>query len=119
MALTPSAFLNLSGIAPVTTTDLNSDSSNARYDVGGLAWARDAFGPKIFRYGQNRSGSSMAQGSLASSCGGTDAQLALTNITSGSTTTAVKAASMTAGKNVGGLLYVLDVGTVEGGATES
>lgn len=112
------AFLGLAGIAPVTAADLNSNSSTAKYDTGGLAWMRDKFGPRVFKYVQNRSGSAKAQGELSSSVGGVDGQTSAGTITGGSTTTAITS-GLTANVHVGGLLQILDNADSPGAAPEA
>jgi hypothetical protein len=110
--------LNLASLTPVSSPDLNSDKSTPIYTKGGLTFMQDAFGPKIFRYGHNRSGSVQAQSELASRVGDANGVKAVTDITSGTTLSATKVGAWTADLEVGALFYVFDNDDSAGAAPE-
>jgi hypothetical protein len=110
--------LNLSHIAPVGVEDLNRNTSSPKYKPGGMAWMEDAFGMRLFRYGQNRSGATQAQSTLASRVGNADATTVIDNITSGTTTSATKVGGWTANIHVGSMCYVFDNADAAGAAPE-
>lgn len=107
-------FLNLGHIGPIAQRDLNSDDSVAVMRPGAYSFMVDDFGPRVFQYGRNVSGSAMAQGDLVSRV----ADVAISNITAGTTTSATKSGGFTANKHYGMLLYVQDNADSAGAAPE-
>lgn len=107
-------FLNIGHLVPAGVSDLNGDDATAKSQPGVCSYLVDAFGPKIFMYGRNVAGSAMTKGALCSRL----ADVAVSNITSGSTTSATKAASWTANKHAGEILYVQDNDDSAGAAPE-
>jgi len=95
-------------------SDFNGDDSTPKERGGRYAYVVDGFGTRIFMYCRNLKSTALAFGSLASRI----ADAASSNIDSGSTTTAVKAATWTAGKNVGQLLFITDNDDSAGAAPE-
>lgn len=110
----PNSFLHLSHLQGIGQDDLNGDHATAKVRPGLYSYVTDAFGTRIFLYGRNVSGSIMAQGDLMRRL----ADVAVSNITSGTTTSATKAASWTANKHVGEMLYVQDNDDSAGAAPE-
>lgn len=110
----PNAFLHLGHIQGLGSDDLNGDHSTPKVRPGQYSFVVDAFGPRVFMYGRNTSGSIIAQGELMRRL----ADVAVSNITSGTTTSATKAASWTANKHLGEMLYVQDNDDSAGAAPE-
>ncbi len=108
------SFLNLGHLQGMGTDDLNGDSATPKVRPGVFSYAVNAFGPVVYMYARNVIGSTAVQGELMSRM----ADVALTNITSGTTTSATKAASWTANKHVGEILYVQDNDDSAGAAPE-
>lgn len=107
-------FLNLGHITAVGHRDLNTDDQDPKMHPGMTSYVVDAFGPRVFMYGRNTSGAAQAIGALVSRL----ADVAVNNITSGTTVSATKAASWTADKMVGCLLQVVDNDDSAGAAPE-
>ncbi len=110
----PNSFLSLGHLQGIGTDDLNGDSATAKVRAGSYSYAVNAFGPVIYMYCRNTSGSIMDQGDLMSRL----ADVSLTNITSGTTTSATKASAWTADKHLGEILYVQDNDDSAGAAPE-
>ncbi len=110
----PNSFLQLGHLQGMGTDDLNGDSATAKARPGVYSYAVDGFGPKVFMYARNTKGSAMVQGELTSRL----ADVAITNLDSGTTTAALKAASWTANKHVGEILYCQDNDDSAGAAPE-
>lgn len=108
------SFLQLGHLQGIGQEDLNGDSATAKVRPGVYSYAVDGFGMRIFQYIRNTSGSIIAQGELMSRL----ADVAVSNLTSGTTTSAVKAAAWTADKHVGEMLYVQDNDDSAGAAPE-
>lgn len=92
----PNSYLRLGMITLIGVEDLNGDFSPARsvgYRPGQIFIGVDAFGPKIFNYIRNLSGSAFAQGDVVRKV----AVLVVSNITSGTVTSATKVAAYTLG----------------------
>lgn len=89
--------------------------------VGGrvLYWKDGGLGPVFFKLCQNRSGSAMAHGELVSNPGGNPGVASISNIDSGSTTHATKAAGFTANQNEGAVCWVMDNASSAGAAPEN
>lgn len=110
--------INLAGIVPVGHEDLNSDSSTQRAKPGSYAFMLDGFGPRIFRYGQNRSTSTLGLGSLASRVGDNNGATSAGTLASPFATTHVGTSGLTANKHVGSIFYVTDDAGAAGAAPE-
>ena len=111
----PDSFLNVGSLHSVGHADLNGDDIVAADRPGRFAYTITAFGPAIYVYGRNTSGSIVAQGELMSRLG----DVAITDITAGSTTSATKVAGWTANKHVGEMLFVFDNADSAGAAPEA
>lgn len=107
-------FLRVGMLIPIAGSDLNADDKTPGFRPGGLSFVIDAFGPRIFQYVRNQSGSVIAQGDVVRKV----ADVTAVNITSGTTTSATKVAAFTADKHEGMLLYVDDNDSAAGGAPE-
>jgi hypothetical protein len=110
----PNSFLNIGSLQSLGSDDLNNDSTTAKDRPGRYAYLVDSFGAKVYMYARNTRGSAFAQGNLASRL----ADVAITNITAGSTTSATKASGWTANKHIGEILYVQDNDDTTGAAPE-
>lgn len=105
-ALNTNAF-QFQFLMPLGVNDLNTDkSSPGGINGGAMGFMNSSFGPRVFRYGQNRSGSAMAVGSLASAVGNTSGVTAATLAAGTNTTTIGTTSGLTANVHVGGLLHV-------------
>jgi hypothetical protein len=111
----PDSFLNVGSLHSIGHADLNGDDLTQQDRPGRYAYCITAFGPAVYVYGRNTSGSIVAQGELMSRLG----DVAATNITAGSTTSATLAAAWTANKHVGEMLFVLDNADSAGAAPEA
>lgn len=107
-------FMNPGYLIPISGSDLNADDAEPQYRPGGVSFVVDAFGFRIFKYGQNNNGAAVAVGELMSR----PADVAITNIDSGSTTSVTEAAGFTANFGIGGLLYIDDNDDSAGAAPE-
>ncbi len=110
----PNSFLNIGSLQSLGSDDLNNDSTTQKDRPGRYAYLVDSFGAKVYMYARNTRGSALSQGNLTSRLG----DVAVTNITSGTTTSAVKATTWTANKHVGEILYVQDNDDSAGAAPE-
>lgn len=95
-------------------SDFNGDDSTPKERGGRYAYVVDGFGTRIFMYCRNLKATALAFGALASRV----ADAASSNIDSGSVSTVVKAATWTAGKNTGQLLFITDNDDSAGAAPE-
>lgn len=109
--------LNLAGIVPVGTEDLNSNSTTQKAKPGAYAFMLDAFGPRLFRYGFNVNGSAVISGELMTRDGSALAATSAGTITAGSTTSATTS-GLTADQHVGKIFYVTDDAGGAGAAPE-
>lgn len=107
-------FLNIGHLVPAGVSDLNGDDASPKSQPGVCSYLVDAFGPRIFMYGRNVSGTAYAKGALTTRL----ADVASGALTSGTTTSATKAAAFTADKHAGEILYVLDNNDSAGAAPE-
>ena len=107
-------YLNLGHLHGIGHQDLEADDLKARMTPGQFVFTVDAFGTRIFQYGRNTSGGAVVQGALQSRL----ADVAVSNLTSGTTISATKAAAWTADKHVGEMLYVTDNDDSAGAAPE-
>ena len=86
---------------------------------GKILYLRDKYlGTQYYKMCQNRSGSVMAHGELASVPGGASGVTSITNLDSGTTTSATKAAGFTANLHAGAVGWVLDKNATAGAAPE-
>lgn len=106
-------FLHMGNMIPVANEDLNADHVNPKNRLGQLSFQIDDYGFRVFEYCRNMSGSAIAQGELQKRI----ADVAISNITSGTTTSAVTT-GLTAGAYVGRILYVDDNADSAGAAPE-
>jgi hypothetical protein len=105
----------LKNIVPVGTSDIHQNDSvkNRQHYGGAYAFMLDGYGPRLFRYGQNRSGSNTAQGDLATRYG-TTAGTAVNDVTSGTTTSFGKANGWVSGIHEGQIALIDDGGASAG-----
>ena len=108
------SYLNVGHLIPAVGPELNANDLTPSAPVGAVSMVRDAFGLKILVYGRNQSGSAQTQGELAKKV----ADVTVSNITSGTTTSFTKAASLTADIHVGRILHVDDNDDSAGAAPE-
>jgi hypothetical protein len=110
------AVLRLEGIVALASTDIVSKDpvGQPRNALGQLAWCRDRFGAlRLFNYRRNISGSAFAVGDLASK-----KKYIVTNLDSGTTLTATKAATFTADEMDDAAVIVQDKNSSAGAAPE-
>jgi hypothetical protein len=107
-------FMNPGYLIPISGSGLNADDLEPQYRPGGISFVNDAFGFRIFKYCQNNNGAAVAVGELMSR----PADVAITNIDSGTTTSVTEATGFTANFGVGGLLYIDDNDDSAGAAPE-
>jgi len=107
----------LRGIVPVGHNDIDEDHSSRQQRGGTYAFMVDGYGIRLFRYGQNRSGSNTAQGELATRYG-TTAGTAVDDVTSGTTTSFGKADAWVSGIHEGAIALVDDAASAAGAAPE-
>jgi hypothetical protein len=109
----------LKGIVPVGHSDVHADhiATNRQHAGGTYSFMLDGYGPRLFRYGQNRSGSNTAQGELAARYG-TNAGTAVNDVTSGSTTDFGQADGWVSGIHEGAIALVDDDAGAAGAAPE-
>jgi hypothetical protein len=110
----PDSFLNVGSLHSIGHADLNGDDLIAQDRPGRYAYCITAFGPAVYVYGRNTSGSVVAQGELMKRL----ADVGVTDITSGTTTSATKSATWTADKHLGEMLFVMDNADSAGAAPE-
>ena len=124
-------YLRLGMLAGIGHAGLNGDYNPRvaldEFRPGQIVFATDRFGEKIFKYIRNLSGSAFAQGDLVRRV----AVSSITDITSGTTTSATKVAAFTLGsvyveqgkhrqgKHAGMMMYVLDNNDSAGAAPEN
>lgn len=127
----PNNYLKLGMLTGIGHADLNGDYNPRvaldEFRPGQIALATDKFGEKIFKYVRNLSGSAFAQGDLVRRV----AVVSVTDITSGTTTSATLVAGFTlgtvyvlagkhqGGKHVGMMLYCVDNNDSAGAAPEN
>lgn len=108
-------FLDMGNMLPVSERDLNANDLTANAPLGSIAFRRDAFGFRVFKYCRNLSGSAIAQGELQKRV----ADGTISNATSGTTTSVTKTgAALTASALKGRILYVEDNDDSAGAAPE-
>lgn len=108
--------LRLSHLSGMGMAGINANDASPTIDPGHINFVRDAFGYKVLQY--CRIFATATQGSLTSRWGGVNGSTAVTGITSGSTTTAVKSAAWTADTQQGAIFYVSDDAGAAGAAPE-
>lgn len=88
--------------------------------VGGkVLFLRDKYlGMQFYKLCQNRSGSAQTQGELASLPGGNSGVTSITNLDSGTTTSATKASGFTADLHEGAVAWIMDNADTAGTAPE-
>lgn len=111
---TTSEFCQLGMLNGLGQSNFDGDDSTPKDRPGRFAYVVDAFGTRIFQYGRNCKGSAITMGECLIRL----ADIAVSNITSGTTLSAVKASAWTADKSVGELLYVEDNDDSAGAAPE-
>lgn len=109
-------FLGLKHLTSLGMADIHSNESTPQMAPGSLAILHDAFGYRFLQY--CRIFATVGQGACVSRWGGVNGSTAVTGITSGTTTTAVKAASWTADTQNGAIFYVSDDAGAAGAAPE-
>ena len=109
--------LNLAGIVPVGHRDLNADDNVLQHKGGTYAFMVDAFGIRLFRYGQNRS-TAMNVGVLASRVGDNNGATSAGTLVAPFNLTSVGTSSLTADKHNGSVFYVTDDAGAAGAAPE-
>lgn len=106
----------LSHLTGMGMSGINANDSTPAMQPGHICFVQDAFGYKVLKY--VRATATVAQGSVVSRFGGVNGTTVVSNVTSGSTTTAGKAATWTANAEVGALFYVHDNDDSAGAAPE-
>lgn len=119
MSSSSNLFLNLGHLSGLGMSDFNRDDVTPYQRPGTIAWVVDAFGPRIVKYVRNVSGSAILKGELMAyaSDGANVKTTTITNITSGSTTSAVTT-GLTANRHDGMICYMLDNAASAGAAPE-
>jgi hypothetical protein len=107
-------WLNIGNLMPVSSHDLKADDLTAKFRPGQYSYRIDDFGMRIFQYVKNVSGGAYVAGDLVRRV----AVLSITNLDSGTTTSATKSGAFTANKHVGMMCYVLDNADSAGAAPE-
>lgn len=108
------SYLHVGNLIPTIGSALEADDASPGYRKGGITVVSDDYGTRIFQYCRNQSGSAQAQGELAKKV----ADVAVTNITSGTTTGATKVGAWTANIHVGRIFHVDDNDDSAGAAPE-
>lgn len=108
--------LNLGSLTSLSMSDINGNDATPQARPGTITFAVDSFGYKVLTYA--RIFATVTQGALVSRWGGTSGSTAVTGITSGSTTTALKASAWTADTQAGAVFYVSDDAGAAGAAPE-
>jgi hypothetical protein len=109
-------LLNIGNLTSLGMSDIHGNDATAQSRPGTITFLVDAFGYRILQY--CRVFSTVTQGALVSRWGGTNGSTAVTSITSGSVTTAVKSAAWTADTQTGAIFYVSDDAGAAGAAPE-
>lgn len=113
MASNSDLVLNVGSITSIGMEDINGTSAEPRQRPGSVVILVDAYGYKVFKYVRVHQSGGMTMGQLASR----PANVAISNITSG-TTTSLVTTGLTADVHEGKLLYVLDNDDSAGAAPE-
>lgn len=111
---TGNSYLRVGHLLPVIGPELNANDLTPQYRPGQISLVQDAYGFRVLQYCRNQSGSAQARGELAKKV----ADVTVSNITSGTTTSFTKAASLTADIHVGRILHVDDNDDTAGAAPE-
>jgi len=120
MASELSSVLNLANLSAISKMDIEGDDVNPRATPGAISFKiSQGYGMQMFKYARNRNGSDVVRGELMSYLSEAvgDRNTSVTNITSGSTTSAVTT-GLTANDHDGMLCVVLDNNDVAGGVPE-
>lgn len=119
MATDKNLVFRVGNLLSTSNRDLESDDSTPYMRPGTQAYIVDAFGPRIFEYGKNVSGSAVtvAQFMALASDGANVVTTTVSNITSGTTTSFVTS-GLTANRHIGMLSFVLDDAGAAGAAPE-
>lgn len=107
-------FLHIGSIAPIGGGGLNANDLGPTNREGLISFMMDDFGFRAFQYVRNWNGSDLVQGDLQSKI----ADLDITDLDSGTTTSATKTSGFTANKHNGMLLVVNDNDDAAGGEPE-
>ena len=107
-------FIRLQHITSLGQSDLNGDEATPQADPGTLAIVNDRYGYRVFRYLQNKSGAAYTKGE----CVSRPVNVAVANITSGTTTKAVTS-GLTADAYNGRMAVVTSNDDVAGSAPEA
>lgn len=106
----------LSHLTGMGMSSINANDATPVSQPGHICFVQDAFGYKVLKY--VRATATLAQGACASRYGGVNGTTVITNLDSGSTTTALKSAAWTANAEVGAVFYVHDDAGAAGAAPE-
>lgn len=120
MSSSSQIYFKLGHLSGLSTSDLADGFSTTPVSrPGTVAWVMDAFGPKIVKYVKNISNSTMAVAELIGldGDGANVITTTISNITSGSTTSAVTT-GLTADDHIGKICFVLDNADTAGTAPE-
>lgn len=119
MATDNSLVFRVGNLVAMGNRDLNGDDATSYQRPGSQTFIVDAFGPRIFEYGKNVSGSATTVGQLMTLASDTQntVSTSVANITSGTTTSAVTS-GLTADRHNGMLCFVLDDAGGAGAAPE-
>lgn len=106
--------LDVGSLTGLGQSDFNSSSTTPLDRPGTIKFLVDAFGYKVIRYVKNKSGSAVAIGELLAK----PADVSVSTISAGSTTTSVVTTGLTASAHNGKIFYVLDNADSAGAAPE-
>jgi hypothetical protein len=118
MTIATRCYYGLGYLMPLAGMDVEySSPSPSAWMPGQIGFLLDRYGERYLMAIQNRSGSTMAQGSLVSSVGDTTGLTAYT-ATGGTLTSVIGAATLTANKHVGAMIIIKDDAGAAGAAPE-
>lgn len=111
---TGNSYLHVGNLIPLVGSSLEADEVTPGYRKGGISVVTDDYGTRIFTYCRNQTGSAVGRGELQKKV----ADVAVTNITSGTTTSATKVGGWTADIHVGRIFHIDDNDDSAGAAPE-
>jgi hypothetical protein len=119
MATDKSLVFRMGNLVGMGMRDINGDDTDPNQRPGSQSYVVDAFGPRVFEYGRNTSGSAVLVGELMEleADGANVVTTTITNITAGSRTSATTT-GLTADNHTGMLAFMLDNDDAAGAAPE-
>lgn len=119
MASDASLVFRMGNLVGMGMRDIHGDDADPQHRPGSQSFVVDAFGPRVFEYGRNTSGSAVTVGQLMEleADGANVVTTTVSNITSGTRTSAVTS-GLTADNHTGMLCFVLDDAGGAGAAPE-